>query len=653
MTAVASPPSYPNALARNGWSGPGVATMSQDEVSHIFVPRKSAQRSNSSSSLSSQSSTSSSASAASTQSNGTAINGDISSTRRKPPRGLWPSSAKSEPVSGISSARSQPVNAGPSGTSAASAISALHTPQVPSQHMGQGQAQNGTSRGQALAAENPAMLNLMPMNGTFERKTITVPHSPEVLRIGRQTNAKTVPTPLNGYFDSKVLSRQHAEVWAERDGKIWIRDVKSSNGTFVNGKRLSQENRDSEPHPLKENDIVELGIDIISEDQKTVVHHKVAARVEHAGPVGIPQPPPEMEHDAFSQMRNRSGTNHNRFGNNMSAAAYHAKWLQPVTVEQIAKRLQKELRQARLQSQDLQNTGAFVDAVIANANPPPPPPQKIQSPSKSDLNRARFALLPPAPPPNQPLPEKPDAARQQRSSLRRSETERPPLSLLNGSPIRTEGQSIASLVEALTSARSEISTQSEKLKELEDTLVKEREARASAEERAGRLASGSGPNTPIDDSVSPSTDENDPSVRMQHRLELLQAEMEQVRTQMETYRQRAETAESENETSKKSLAEMVESIHKRDRSSLRKRGTKRAVVDDITTPTEEDLDEEGFEDDEFTEEIDSVLSKHLTRQATERSGGPLSPSRASDGRGTSAAEQGALGDSWRHDGAEE
>src|ERR1700709_2973534 len=124
------------------------------------------------------------------------------------------------------------------------------------------------------------------MNGTFERKTISVPYYPDSLRIGRQTNAKTVPTPANGFFDSKVLSRQHAEIWADRNGKIWIRDVKSSNGTFVNGARLSAENRDSEPHELQTQDHLELGIDIVSEDQKTVVHHKVAAKVEHAGYLG-------------------------------------------------------------------------------------------------------------------------------------------------------------------------------------------------------------------------------------------------------------------------------------------------------------------------------------------------------------------------------
>ena len=136
--------------------------------------------------------------------------------------------------------------------------------------------------GEQLPAGQP-VLYLLSLNGTFERKTIGVPFAPDNLRIGRQTNQKTIPTATNGFFDSKVLSRQHAEIYAERNGKIFIRDVKSSNGTFVNGTRLSQENRESDPHELQTGDHLELGIDIVSEDQKTVVHHKVAAKVEHAG----------------------------------------------------------------------------------------------------------------------------------------------------------------------------------------------------------------------------------------------------------------------------------------------------------------------------------------------------------------------------------
>ncbi|CAE6478532.1 unnamed protein product [Rhizoctonia solani] len=120
-------------------------------------------------------------------------------------------------------------------------------------------------------------LYLYPLNDTFVPKQIALAGGVRV-KIGRQTNAKTVPGERNGYFDSKVLSRQHAEVW-EENGKIFIKDVKSSNGTFINGDRLSAESVESEPCELKSEDIVEFGIDIVGEDNKTIIHHKVATRV--------------------------------------------------------------------------------------------------------------------------------------------------------------------------------------------------------------------------------------------------------------------------------------------------------------------------------------------------------------------------------------
>lgn len=120
-------------------------------------------------------------------------------------------------------------------------------------------------------------LYLYPLNDSFVPKHISLVNNQRV-KIGRQTNAKTVPAERNGYFDSKVLSRQHAEVW-EENGKIFIKDVKSSNGTFINGERLSPEGLESQPFELKTDDIVEFGIDIVGEDNTTIVHHKVAARV--------------------------------------------------------------------------------------------------------------------------------------------------------------------------------------------------------------------------------------------------------------------------------------------------------------------------------------------------------------------------------------
>ena len=61
-------------------------------------------------------------------------------------------------------------------------------------------------------------LYLYPLNDSFIPKHISLVSNQRV-KIGRQTNAKTVPAERNGYFDSKVLSRQHAEVW-EESGKV-------------------------------------------------------------------------------------------------------------------------------------------------------------------------------------------------------------------------------------------------------------------------------------------------------------------------------------------------------------------------------------------------------------------------------------------------
>lgn len=373
MTAVASPPSVQSG-PRLGWyeSGNGgqgaLSSMNGDEVSRMFMPRKTIQRSNSSSSLGSTSSTSTVTSTPQNTNAGQSHNPESAtwSSKKKPSRSLWPSS-KSEPVSGVSNARSQAMPAFSSGPTASSAMSAIHhqpSSIVPSQHMLQPQ-QNGIRAGSAPSGDPPAILTLVPLNGTFEKKQINVPYFPEVVRIGRQTNAKTVPTPANGFFDSKVLSRQHAEVWAEKGGRIFIRDVKSSNGTFVNGTRLSPENRESEPHELRENDQLELGIDIISEDQTTVVHHKVCCKVEYAGVYGtmpnildltlgdldpasggglLPSPLSQP----LSHMRGRSGSSlSNRSVQSTASSQFNALqqqrqmnyWNSPISIEQVVKRL--------------------------------------------------------------------------------------------------------------------------------------------------------------------------------------------------------------------------------------------------------------------------------------------------------------------------
>ncbi|KKZ67760.1 hypothetical protein EMCG_06577 [[Emmonsia] crescens] len=654
MTAVASPPSVQSG-PRLGWypavdGGQGALTpSSSDEGLRMFMPRKSVQRTNSSSSLNSNSSSTSTISANSQNSNASLASNESGTapSKKKPYKYSW-SNSKAEPVSGVTNARSQPVSAPPSGTTASSAMSALHqpTPIVPSQHSLQTQQQNGTRlTNGALSSDPPAILSLLPVNGTFERKQITVPYFPEVLRVGRQTNAKTIPTPVNGYFDSKVLSRQHAEVWADRAGKIWIRDVKSSNGTFVNGQRLSPENRDSEPHELREHDTLELGIDIVSEDQKSIVHHKVSAKVEHAGIYG-----PNMNildlnfgdidptagggllpshlSQPLSHMRGRPGSAASMGSNRstQSAAGNHMGmlhqqrqmnyWLSPISIEQVVKRLSSEMKQAKQQAHDLNQTNNFLSHLVSHEILEKE--RAKHSPTESHNNGrlvngrpkmpkvdqiSRFSD-PPAPPPQQPLPEKPDAPPRSipdsmpQTSLKRSDTEKPKTPM--HPPVNRESSQILSLIEALASAKKDLDAQGARVKELEDLLLAERAAREQAEERARNLEGSTfkqetkseieaafEPPTTSENGTTVSEEETlvepsepegskpaaDPTLaqpskissdaiseQLQQRLDGMIAEMDEMRKEVAKYKQCAEKAENEASESRKTLAEMIEQI---------------------------------------------------------------------------------------------
>ncbi|KAG8880735.1 hypothetical protein FRB98_004752 [Tulasnella sp. 332] len=62
-------------------------------------------------------------------------------------------------------------------------------------------------------------------------------------------------------FKSKVVSRTHAHMWVDETGQFWIRDTKSSSGTFVNHARLSPPGQESAPHVINDGDIIQLGVD--------------------------------------------------------------------------------------------------------------------------------------------------------------------------------------------------------------------------------------------------------------------------------------------------------------------------------------------------------------------------------------------------------
>ncbi|KAI0101360.1 hypothetical protein GGR51DRAFT_334626 [Nemania sp. FL0031] len=710
MTAVASPPTFTQhnrpTWGMNGMNGGHAGQiMNPDELNRVLMPRKSLQRNNSSSSISSTSSTSSTSTVATSnsQANGTPVppSGDVASwsnppaagQRKRPqPKASWPNpKADGQPdFSRMAGGRPQMMN----GLNGSGPLHAA-PPIVPSQ--GQMASQQATSRPmiESLPTGSTPVLYLLSLNGTFERKTITVPLFPDTLRIGRQTNAKTVPTPINGFFDSKVLSRQHAEIWADRQGKIFIRDVKSSNGTFVNGTRLSPENRDSEPHELQTGDHLELGIDIVSEDQKTVVHHKVAAKVEHAGYFNASNnlldinfgdldpsngPMMMMGPQNAVPLRQRTGSqssvsNNGRMvqgGAMMGPQAngiphQRGVFFSTITTEQIVKKLQIEMRNARLQSQDLGRTDHFVHALMSKEDVKDMERPDIPEPAKPVVNggglsfrsdnKTRFSD-PPAPPPQQPLPEKPDIP-----SLKRGITERAKSHPQNISPIRHEGNGsqILQLTQALDNAKKEIESQTSRVRDLEEMLHQERRARELAEELARRLEKSleeaassvvvSPPTEPeteetsldatfeppgdatnateLIDTPMPEADKTTPpdakileasathlqATQLHAQIESLMLEMKDLRQELDIFKQRAERAESERDSQRRTLAEMALQIRQdAEAKELAKKDTASEITED------RDADDEG----EFPVSSEAVSKLPTSsRQSRRISGGSL------------------------------
>ncbi len=130
------------------------------------------------------------------------------------------------------------------------------------------------------------VLVLKSLNNTFETKFLVIPFKPNGLKLGRPVigaqnsggnngvGGKGDPQVKadNGNFDSRVLSRNHASLSCDaKTGKICIHDLKSSNGTFVNGTRIGQTDVE-----IKVGDVIDLGADI---DTK-LEHRKISALVE-------------------------------------------------------------------------------------------------------------------------------------------------------------------------------------------------------------------------------------------------------------------------------------------------------------------------------------------------------------------------------------
>ncbi|KAG9674284.1 SMAD/FHA domain-containing protein, partial [Aureobasidium melanogenum] len=119
---------------------------------------------------------------------------------------------------------------------------------------------------------------------TFPIITRTIAAAGQRVKVGRyserdqavdsQASAKTA-APVG--FKSKVVSRRHCELWCD-NGQWFIKDVKSSSGTFLNHVRLSSPGMESRAYPLNDGDIVQLGIDFKGGEE--VIFRCVKIRIE-------------------------------------------------------------------------------------------------------------------------------------------------------------------------------------------------------------------------------------------------------------------------------------------------------------------------------------------------------------------------------------
>jgi pSer/pThr/pTyr-binding forkhead associated (FHA) protein len=102
---------------------------------------------------------------------------------------------------------------------------------------------------------------------SFPSVSRTLPNEHAIIKVGRYSERETAPdiapnTPSSAPvgFKSKVVSRRHCEFWCQ--GHQWyVKDVKSSSGTFLNHLRLSPPGAESKPWPVNDGDVIQLGID--------------------------------------------------------------------------------------------------------------------------------------------------------------------------------------------------------------------------------------------------------------------------------------------------------------------------------------------------------------------------------------------------------
>uniref|UniRef100_A0A1Q3FGD7 Sarcolemmal membrane-associated protein n=1 Tax=Culex tarsalis TaxID=7177 RepID=A0A1Q3FGD7_CULTA len=135
---------------------------------------------------------------------------------------------------------------------------------------------NNINNNNGLPGLAKAVLICRQNSHPFNNRTLFLEPHQEV-KVGRSV-ARNRVSENNAIFDCKVLSRNHAVLWYN-DGKFFIKDTGSSNGTFINNVRLSQTSTESEPYEVSSGDIVQFGVDVM-ENTRRETHGCIVATLK-------------------------------------------------------------------------------------------------------------------------------------------------------------------------------------------------------------------------------------------------------------------------------------------------------------------------------------------------------------------------------------
>jgi ABC-type multidrug transport system ATPase subunit len=145
------------------------------------------------------------------------------------------------------------------------------------------------------------------------RQPVTAQRSPEAQSLAALLQTRTQVTLGRGRECDLVLedlqvSRQHALVFKTPDGGLWIKDLNSANGTFVNGKRIQGQVRLAADAPVfMGRHVVRLNSPPVDLSKETAVRTRGAVRDHRNGKRGLHPTDIEIQTSSMTAIMGPSG----------------------------------------------------------------------------------------------------------------------------------------------------------------------------------------------------------------------------------------------------------------------------------------------------------------------------------------------------------